>query len=319
MKNIVDILNNIEETPSSRCWESIEQQLGAISPSSQQPSGDGGMTTQSASSGVKGAFLQKSTAFLGKVAAISVSAVTVVTVATVLIINALTDNPETVHNGEIAPLPEIYAVEDSLPEILESPLALLNNNQTKNHLEETEIPASPPIVSLFDTTSSSFKNHTTSYANRQSHSSIPSPPFEEEKKSNPIEKEEKANHIVTPLSKSEKPTEVTTNTRKDTSDHSQELIVTPSPEIIDIEIPNVITPNGDGINDVFVISGIESCEKARLVIVSRNNKVVFQANHYENNWTADNVEDGVYYYFFHYTINGVEGKRSGSLTIIRKI
>ncbi|QHV98868.1 gliding motility-associated C-terminal domain-containing protein [Spirosoma endbachense] len=56
-------------------------------------------------------------------------------------------------------------------------------------------------------------------------------------------------------------------------------------------IPNVITPNNDGKNDVFNI-GLSGM---KMVIYNRWGRRVFDASPYQNDWGA-NVENGVYYY-----------------------
>ncbi|MCK8491318.1 gliding motility-associated C-terminal domain-containing protein [Spirosoma sp. RP8] len=67
-------------------------------------------------------------------------------------------------------------------------------------------------------------------------------------------------------------------------------------------IPNVITPNNDGKNDVFN-SGLFN---AQLVIYNRWGRRVFEASPYQNNW-GSNVDNGVYYYLLT-TPSGVQCK-----------
>ena len=63
----------------------------------------------------------------------------------------------------------------------------------------------------------------------------------------------------------------------------------------EIYIPNIITPNNDGINDAFRIKGIEG-EPWRLQIFNRWGKLVFETDDYKNNWRGKNHPSGVYYY-----------------------
>lgn len=63
----------------------------------------------------------------------------------------------------------------------------------------------------------------------------------------------------------------------------------------DIVIPNVFTPNFDGINEYFYILGIEKGEW-ELKIYNRWGNTVFFSNNYKNNWQAENCDTGVYYY-----------------------
>ncbi len=49
-----------------------------------------------------------------------------------------------------------------------------------------------------------------------------------------------------------------------------------------LSVPLVVTPNGDGINDQFVIKGIENFPDNHLVIVNRNGTKVYEATNYNN-------------------------------------
>jgi gliding motility-associated-like protein len=68
-------------------------------------------------------------------------------------------------------------------------------------------------------------------------------------------------------------------------------------------IPQIITPNGDGINDVWRIEGIdfEDFRNNRVRILNRWGQEVFTASPYRNNWSGENKEGeelpaGTYYY-----------------------
>jgi gliding motility-associated-like protein/uncharacterized repeat protein (TIGR01451 family) len=64
----------------------------------------------------------------------------------------------------------------------------------------------------------------------------------------------------------------------------------------EIFIPNVITPNGDGKNDAFVIVGIERYPGSVLLIYNRWGNQVFQSKNYQNEWRGTGLNDGTYYY-----------------------
>lgn len=86
----------------------------------------------------------------------------------------------------------------------------------------------------------------------------------------------------------------------------------------EIEIPNIITPNGDGKNDVFKIKNIEYMKKSKLAIYNRWGKKIYVSENYQNDWDGDNHADGTYYYVLEYETYLSTHSRSGSLTILRQ-
>jgi uncharacterized repeat protein (TIGR01451 family)/gliding motility-associated-like protein len=61
-------------------------------------------------------------------------------------------------------------------------------------------------------------------------------------------------------------------------------------------IPNIITPNGDGKNDRFVIVGLQRYPGSMLVIYNRWGNQVYQNKDYNNSWAADGLNESTYYY-----------------------
>lgn len=61
-------------------------------------------------------------------------------------------------------------------------------------------------------------------------------------------------------------------------------------------IPNVFTPNGDGKNDNFVISGIEAYDQVELIVVDRFGKELFRSERYQNEWMGEGLKEGTYFY-----------------------
>jgi gliding motility-associated-like protein len=66
----------------------------------------------------------------------------------------------------------------------------------------------------------------------------------------------------------------------------------------DNQLPNVITPNGDNINDYLLIDDALAFPNSRLIIQNRYGNVVFEAKQYQNDWNGENCVDGVYFYTF---------------------
>lgn len=74
---------------------------------------------------------------------------------------------------------------------------------------------------------------------------------------------------------------------------AMEVVVDAGCQVI---IPNVITPNGDGMNDRFHIDGIAGRENF-VQIWNRWGQEVFSASNYQNNFFAKDLSDGTYFYF----------------------
>lgn len=81
----------------------------------------------------------------------------------------------------------------------------------------------------------------------------------------------------------------------------------------DVVIPNVFSPNGDGVNDRFHIENAEFVDN-ELSIYNRWGQVVFRATNYRNQWSGYGLPDGTYYYVF----NMVDGpSQAGYVTLVR--
>ncbi|MFD0941344.1 T9SS type B sorting domain-containing protein [Pedobacter boryungensis] len=91
-------------------------------------------------------------------------------------------------------------------------------------------------------------------------------------------------------------------------------------EIIgDVVVPNVITPNGDGRNDVFKIDGLELHPNHTLFIFNRWGNEVYRSNGpYKNDWNGNGLNEGTYYYLLKIKEkNGSERSTTGWITLIK--
>jgi len=70
----------------------------------------------------------------------------------------------------------------------------------------------------------------------------------------------------------------------------QRLVVVP-----ELRVPNIITPNNDNLNDVFVVP--VSQRGGKLEIYNRWGTKVKEYSSYQNNWGGEGQPDGTYYYF----------------------
>ncbi len=100
------------------------------------------------------------------------------------------------------------------------------------------------------------------------------------------------------------------------STYASEVLIKP----VNLFIPNVFTPNGDGINDSFIITEDESTgddgelkssrafeyesydvlnlyfERSELYIFNRWGRIVYKSSDYQNDWDGGKLPDGVYFY-----------------------
>ncbi|MFI5453082.1 gliding motility-associated C-terminal domain-containing protein [Pedobacter sp. UC225_61] len=91
-------------------------------------------------------------------------------------------------------------------------------------------------------------------------------------------------------------------------------------EIIgDVMVPNVITPNGDGKNDVFRIDGLELRPNNTLSIFNRWGNEVYRSNgSYKNDWNGNGLNEGTYYYLLKIKEkDGSERSTTGWITLIK--
>ncbi len=85
---------------------------------------------------------------------------------------------------------------------------------------------------------------------------------------------------------------------------------------------DMITPNGDGFNDVFVLDRIERYTDNTLIILNRFGQEVYRVSDYKNDWRGTNREgdplEGTYFYIFIYKDKqGREQVEKGPITIQR--
>ena len=63
-----------------------------------------------------------------------------------------------------------------------------------------------------------------------------------------------------------------------------------------LELYNVFTPNGDGINDTYEIPNLDRYISNQFIVFNRWGERVFEAKNYDNDWDGGKLPDGVYYY-----------------------
>lgn len=300
------ILENVEVKPSARCWEAIEGNLAA---------GAGATAAGKAAVGKSAAGLTSTATktIIGSI--IGVVAAGAITTAVWLSNKQNTQPSEKV----VATTEQVNErPTENTPEIISAPETDLQTNaQNAVYQQETAKSSTdgasslPQNASITQTATIPQTVGNTSSAPQQS----PTPTTVTPQKVTLT-----ATHTPKPNAATSSPT--TTSSPVPSASRTEDPVLANHNEIeyvqpVSIEIPNVFTPNGDGFNDIFVIKGIENCEKSRLLIKNRMGAVIFQTSNYQNNWNADNIPDGTYYYQFSYSFNGIMQTRNGTLTIMR--
>jgi len=101
-------------------------------------------------------------------------------------------------------------------------------------------------------------------------------------------------------------------TNADGCKDSMKFAITVNDEI-NLKFPNIITPNGDGKNDNYIITDIDKVPVNHFVVFNRWGRIVFEVNNYQNNWDGGNLSDGVYYFIFTYQ----KKETHGIITILK--
>jgi gliding motility-associated-like protein len=91
---------------------------------------------------------------------------------------------------------------------------------------------------------------------------------------------------------------------------------------LDLDPVNTITPNGDGLNDAFVVRGLDPFENAKLTVFNRWGDVIYNTPSYQNDWkgtyNGKPVPAGTYLYILKVQVFDQVAELKGTLTIIRE-
>jgi gliding motility-associated-like protein len=90
-------------------------------------------------------------------------------------------------------------------------------------------------------------------------------------------------------------------------------------------VHQALSPNGDGINDVFTIDGLTNYPDNKVTVMNRNGAVVYQAQGYDNSTKVfdghSNINGvmqlpGTYFYSLEYKV-GADVKRKTGFVILK--
>lgn len=84
---------------------------------------------------------------------------------------------------------------------------------------------------------------------------------------------------------------------------------------------NILTFNGDGINDVWVIKDLDKYSENEVTIFDRAGRVVFTTKNYQNTWNGTLADiplaEDTYYYVITLKKDGQKGVVKGFITIVK--
>ncbi len=84
------------------------------------------------------------------------------------------------------------------------------------------------------------------------------------------------------------------------------------------ELPNIFTPNGDGINDYFIIDEAELYPDNTLVIYNRWGNILYREEGYKNTYNGEGLNEGTYFFIFYQEGYDHPGRQfSGHVTLVR--
>lgn len=107
---------------------------------------------------------------------------------------------------------------------------------------------------------------------------------------------------------------------KETDNSPQDNQSTDQKEILDITIPNVFTPNGDGVNDRFEIRNLNLYTENEISIINRWGNPIYEKKNYDNSWDGNGLDEGTYFYILKVkNATGSWKAYKGYITLLRTV
>lgn len=92
--------------------------------------------------------------------------------------------------------------------------------------------------------------------------------------------------------------------------------IDPFPDVANI--PNVISPNGDGINDTWQIpQQYVTGTNTEVIIMTNRGEIVLKTNDYQNNWPETDLNLTSFNQVYYYVITSNNDVKKGSITVVR--
>ena len=305
-KNIQELLHSHTEQPSADCWNKIASQLDAL----QTPNSNTGSSAQSG--GNASSFSQFVGSISGKIVSAVVGAAAVGGIIALVMVNSPAKDVQKADKSAV-----VADKTQNEPAILNEEKAQYANNADVSSKENKHTVCE-------NISHSPNENKDTNIADNRN---VSTPATVQNAANQTVQSGTENTEKVETVSQTDNKTQPKTKeSRKkffaDKSDTApvEETISSDAPNKIEppkFTIPNVFTPNGDNVNDYFVIEKIEQLSENQLYISNRYGSVVYEKSNYQNNWGAENLPDGVYFYIFTYVYQGTQFMRSGSVTVRR--
>jgi gliding motility-associated-like protein len=72
-------------------------------------------------------------------------------------------------------------------------------------------------------------------------------------------------------------------------------------DFLGLAVPNAISPNSDGLNDAFVVPGIDYYPDSKFILFNSWGQIEYESNDYRNDFKGENKSgqtllDGTFYY-----------------------
>lgn len=92
----------------------------------------------------------------------------------------------------------------------------------------------------------------------------------------------------------------------------------PAPDEISLDFPNIFTPNGDGVNDLYHINYNIRPSDFQIHIFSRSGRKVFSSADPDFEWDGRNCNPDTYFYTAQFTHNGLAFSEKGTINLMRE-
>nr|WP_255352943.1 MBG domain-containing protein [Pedobacter sp. Hv1] len=92
-------------------------------------------------------------------------------------------------------------------------------------------------------------------------------------------------------------------------------------QVVQVKPTNIMSPNGDGVNDKWVVENLELFPNNSVKVFDRGGRVIYSKKGYDNSWDATlrglPLSEGTYYYVIDYNSDG-KTLKTGYITILNK-